>query len=409
MLVSLSPFSSSALAGPAPDQPIFDSQSSDNIDPALMAEMRRQDVLQPALKIITEEAAQATSPGYAGLAFEGDGLTVYYKGPIPSGMQNALTEARTHGEVTVQPASFSRMELQAAAVRVEDSLIGRSDIQAIEVKHDGSGLGVEKMPADRVDVARANATRNGRPFVEVDATLNGADFGVPVEVAVASSPFDLLACASTCNRLDDTSAWNGGTRTLNPDADVANPYYKCTTGFGVTKGSTSYVLTADHCATAPDLTYDNKLELMGGVYAGNWDKDLLLINARGYYKIFDGSPTTSTTKNVMGWGYHASGEYLCHSGASTGTRCGLRTDGGDYALYGCDSDGDCFNRHGLIKTTQVDGLTAAAAGDSGGPVFSLMTGGVRAKGILIGGGNSTMYFQDWADVINIFGAYPRTP
>ncbi|WP_091083794.1 hypothetical protein [Micromonospora nigra] len=408
-MISLSPLGSAALAGPAIEQPPFDPQSSDNIDPALMVEMRRQDTLQPAVKILTEEAMHATSSGYAGVAFKGEGLTLYYKGAISAGMQHALTEARAHGKVVVESARFSRAELQTAAARLEANLVGRSDIQAIEVKHDGSGLGVEKMPAARVEAARANAARNGRPFAEVNSKLNGTDVGVPVEVTVASSPFDLLACAGACSRLDDTSAWNGGTRTLNPDADVANPYYLCTTGFGVTKGSTTYVLTADHCATAPDQIFDNRLELMGGVHAGDWDKDLLLINARGFYKIFDGSPTTSTTKNVMGWGYHASGEYLCHSGATTGTRCNLRTVGGDYALYGCDSDGDCFNRHGLIKTTQVDGLTAAAGGDSGGPVFSLMTGGVRAKGILIGGGGSTMYFQDWADVIRLWGAYPRTP
>jgi len=197
---------------------------------------------------------------------------------------------------------------------------------------------------------------------------------------------------------------------LNWDAPAANPVFACTTGFGVRRGSTTYVLTADHCATYPDQVHDAANELMGGVHAGDWDKDLLLLNARGYFKIFDGGPATTATKNVLGWGYHATNELLCHSGAVTGVRCGLRTQSGStYALYGCDSDGDCFHRHGLVKTVQVDGLTAAQRGDSGGPVFSLMGSGVRAKGIVIGGGGTVLYFQDWADVIALFGAYPVTP
>lgn len=409
LVVALSPFGPPASAGPDSGTTIRDPQSSDHIDPALRADMRRQDALQTAVEVITEEAIRNPSSGYAGLGFEGDGLTIHHKGRLTPGMDHAVREARRHGKITVKPARFSYTELDAAADRIGTSLMGRTDIQSIEIRPDGSGLRVETMPATRAAAARAHAIRRGWSFRPVDSRLNGQDFGVPVQVAPAATTVDLLGCATTCNRLDDTAAWNGGTRTLNPDAPAADPYYRCTTGFGVKRGTTTYVLTADHCATAPDRSYDNRLELIGSVYSGDWDKDLLLINARGFHRIFDGSPTTSNTKNVLGWGYHAQGEYLCHSGATTGTRCNLRTDGGDYRIYGCDSDGDCFYRSGLIKSTQIDGLPAAAGGDSGGPVFSLTGSGVRAKGIVIAGGGSTMYFQDWADVIRIWNAYPVTP
>lgn len=56
-------------------------------------------------------------------------------------------------------------------------------------------------------------------------------------------------------------------------------------------------------------------------------------------------------------------------------------------------------------------VTAALGGDSGGPVFTLVgTTGVRAKGIVSGAssGGSTLIWQDWADVISSFNAYPVT-
>ena len=63
----------------------------------------------------------------------------------------------------------------------------------------------------------------------------------------------------------------------------------------------------------------------------------------------------------------------------------------------------------LPTTTRIDGQVASRGGDSGGPVFSLDGDGVRAKGILSGGNDGTqMVFQDWADVIRLYNAYPRT-
>lgn len=63
----------------------------------------------------------------------------------------------------------------------------------------------------------------------------------------------------------------------------------------------------------------------------------------------------------------------------------------------------------MINTTQINGSTAVRGGDSGGPVFSLMGDGVRAKGSVTGGSGTTMYFQDWADVIRLYSGYPVTP
>ncbi|MEV6370145.1 hypothetical protein AB0L86_24985 [Micromonospora musae] len=386
----------------------YDPQSTDNLSPALKATMQQQESLQPAVSLIMDQAVASPDSGFAGLAFEGDGLSIYWKGNLDAGMQQAVTDARKFGAVGVKAALHSKAELEAAADEVERAMpAGATDVQAIGVRHDGSGLTIERMPATESASLRSSASRFGRSFQTADETLKQLNLDVPVQVTTASRRSKLLSCVGACDRLDDASPWNGGTRTITPDAPKSD--YGCTTGFGVTKGSTTYVLTAAHCATSGNHVTDYQGETIGGVYAENWQYDLLLLNARGWYKIFDGSTTTANKKDVVAWGYHSVGEYLCHSGSRSGTKCGLRTESGNYRVHGCDSDGDCFYVEGLIKTVQVDGATAAINGDSGGPVFSLSGSGVRAKGIVSAGGGTEMYFQDWADVIRLYGAYPRTP
>ena len=175
------------------------------------------------------------------------------------------------------------------------------------------------------------------------------------------------------------------------------------------------MLTAAHCATAPDVAYQGyDGERMGPVTRESYQYDLILVDAPGYFRMFDNvQPNGFDWKLVLGWGYHATGEYLCHSSATSGVVCGLRTGYSTNIVVPSsspDSDGDWgYTIYGLIRTTQVNGQIAARGGDSGGPVFSLMGSGVRAKGVVSAGGGSTMFFQDWADVIRIYGGYPVTP
>jgi streptogrisin D len=402
-------FGPAATAGAAPDgSPVNDPQASDNAAAEIVAAMRQQEALQPAVQALVAEGLNAPDSGFAGLAYEGEGLTLYWKGSLTPGISGALSVARAHGPIEVRAARFSKRELDAAADQIHKELGLRSDLQKIEVRHDGSGLTIEKLSAEEGTRVAAYAARRGQTTLSVDRWLATKRSPVPIAVKATGAPTELLACANNiCRRTDDRSPWNGGTAYYNWDANV-NPPWRCSTGFGVRRGTQTYILTADHCSTYPDVVADGALEVIGGVYSGRWEYDILLLNARGSRLIFDGTPTTSNTKIVNAWGYHVVNEYLCHSGVATGTRCGLKTVGGDYRLYGCDSDGDCFYRNGLIKSTQVDGLQAAQGGDSGGPVFSLSGSGVRAKGIVVGGSGTTMYFQDWADVIREFNAYPVT-
>lgn len=381
---------------------IGDPGSSENLGPVLAAAMGRQERLNPAVALLTE-AAMRSPAGFAGLAFEGDGLTLYWKGPLTSGIMTALAAARAIGAVKVRSAPFSAAELTDAAREIETAGRGASDIQSIMMSVDGSGLLVDKMPSA---AAVRRAVKVQQPLLRAETVVAAADTGVPVRIRAADKPIQFMSCPSSgCNRMDDESAWNSGDY-MHVDLVTQGRSYHCTTGFGVrTANWRTYVLTAAHCATwhagGGDNAYDYFKEYMGRAsVTEDWDKDLILIDARGWYWMFDGGTATNFHKTVHSWGYWAAGEYLCQSGSTSGTVCGLRTDSyGNYSNYGCDSDNDCYTIHGLVGAAQVDGQIAARAGDSGAPVFSLDGDGVRAKGVLSAGdGQSHMLFQDMADV-----------
>ena len=193
------------------------------------------------------------------------------------------------------------------------------------------------------------------------------------------------------------------------------------------------MLTAAHCATAPDVAlhgcqidpYDwidtnrtppacTNRPTMGGVTREHYDYDLILIDTPGYHRMFDGPRDNGGYyKDVLGWGYHATNELVCQSGVRSGVVCDLKTGSSTNVSWPSDhpdSDGDWgYTVYGLIKTTQTNGATAVRGGDSGGPVFTLQGSGVRAKGSVSAGSGTTMYFQDWADVIRLYNGYPVTP
>jgi hypothetical protein len=191
--------------------------------------------------------------------------------------------------------------------------------------------------------------------------------------------------------------------------------WSCTTGFGVHSGSPaqSWVLTAAHCAELGDQARHRSGYFMGGINSDQDEYDLLLINADGFFVIYDGHSSTSYTKRVMSFGYWAANELVCSSGSVSGTICDLRQDYSVNVNFVCQpgqTEGCGHTVRGLIRTTQLQGRRAVRPGDSGGPVFTLDGVGVRAKGVISAGSTNQalMYFQDWADVIRLFGAYPNT-
>lgn len=397
--------SAPAEAGDGPALVAPDRLSSGHLDAKLLSAMRFQESLQPLVTELYDVATQVPGSGFVSIAFAADGLILHWKGNVPASVLAVVRAARPDGVVRVRSARFSMAELDGAIARIESAARKAgavADIQSIGARGDGSGIVVERMPADTFRRVQARGARLGRAsVVRAEDAVDAARVTTPVEIRTAGE----LAVAQS--RIDDVSPFNGGVRFRNFDA-----HQECTTGFGVVRGGQTYLLSAAHCASYPDSLYDGEIgqpsfSPMNTVYQEDWDKDIMLINARGFYRMFDGSPTTSNYKLVRGWGYRATGELLCHSGATSGTVCGLRTTdivNGSYRVT--DSDGDTFYVHGMNTAVQVNGMTAARGGDSGGPVFSLLGSGVRAKGVVSGSSGSTLIFQDWGEVIRVFNAYP---
>ncbi|WP_373314004.1 trypsin-like serine protease [Planosporangium flavigriseum] len=405
-----------ALAAPTPDGATpggaSDPQRIDNQNPALLSEMRKQEKLAPAAQALLETARKLPADsGYAGVAYEDDGVSLYFKGSLPEIMAAAVNDARRTAAVTVKNARHSRAELQRVQDRITAAVEkGHSDIQAIGVAEDGSGLVVEKMPAPTASAMRTALAKKGVSSTNADALLAGLRIDVPVTMKTAAGPIELLS-----SREDDFAPWNGGGQyEVYRDIQLRSTW--CTTGFGVMKGGQSYVLTAAHCMSAPDVAYNNHLsgccfEEIGPVYQENWDKDILLINARGSVLIFDGGVNSSYTKTVHSWDYRVRDELLCTSGSKSGVICGDKTDPYEYNIYGCDSDNDCFTMHDLARANNVNGQCVGTPGDSGGPVFSLDRDGVRAKGTITAMDSSNcsiLYFQDMDEIVGSMGATPRT-
>ena len=400
---------SPGLAAPSPASAgrNTDPQSTDNLDPATLATMRAQEKLQPALQAIGDEQLRDPDSGYAGVAFEGDGLTLYWKGSLTAGMSTAVGRARAVGPVTVKPAAYSSAELHAASAKINERITAHvtSEIQEIDYPVDGSGLDVQRAPATQLDELRAANAKAGRAAPSTaEQILAEAKVSVPVRLSTAANAVSLMS-----TRQADSQPWNGGDQYDVWHTADGSWRGTCTTGFGVHASGRSWILTAAHCASVGDFLSQGASRI-GPVNSDQNQYDLLLVDTSGWHIIFDGTKTTSNTKNVNSWGYWAANELVCQSGATSGTVCGLKElSTGDVHITTCNSDGICgYTISFLIKCTQVDGQTSARGGDSGGPVFALDGSGVRAKGITSAADGSNFYFQDWADVINLFGAYPNT-
>jgi hypothetical protein len=385
----------------ATDRPL-----TDYMDQKTLATMRKQEALQPALQAIWDEQMRSPKSGFAGVAFEGDGLTLYWKGALTSGMDAALTRARRFGSVTLKSAPYSHADLQAESEKIERRVkqVGATDIQEVGLAPDGTGLYVTRHPTATLNAFAAKRKSRGKaPIVPADRLVADAGVRVPVRVDTASYPANFAV-----TRFTDFRPWNGGGKFSNISANV-----QCTTGFGVHSGGHSYILTAAHCASGNDYLTSGDGTYMGPVYIDDWAYDILLIDTDGWHVIFDGPRNTTSTKNVLGWTGWASGELVCQSGEISGTICNIRQ------LYEIsisfpqdhpDSDGDWgYTVYGMIKAWQIDGGIAVRGGDSGGPVFTIYGSGVYAKGITSAGAESPyLYFQDWITIGQRFNAWPNT-
>lgn len=310
------------------------------------------------------EAAQASGgAGFGSIVAEpaANQLRLYWKGAVPASVQT-LTAGNTGVNIVVRPAAHTEAELLGEVDRLVANQPKASPASATKItgaapRSDASGLTVY------VDGSAAE----GRELPAVRA------LGVPVTVKGAVSP-------QAVSRANDSSPYWGGANWTGSGG--------CTTGFAVNHDGRTKMLSAAHCATNGISAYDGGGDLMGQVSTSTDTKlDALLIDARSAGRVFNGGPGTGEFTNpVLGRHFNNVGDFICTSGAYSGTRCNIKIveTGVTQTFTKSDSTKVTFSRLALAE--QQDDLNAGGNGDSGGPVLEVGSDPttVWAKGILTG-------------------------
>lgn len=376
------------------------------MSPETLNKMRQQEKLHPAVDAIYAAVDSGRGmEGFSSVAFEDDGVSVYWKGQPSAEINTALVAARKYGTVRVKEAAYSKAELAAAARKIEAAVERGSDVQLLAV-HDGLGITIERMAPSTFTRQKDEGAGPPARISEVLPTLS---LDVPVKIVDGSDPARLRGCANNqCWRLDDESPWNAGTF-----LGGRNGAWNCSSGFAVRDSSNFFlyrVMTAAHCASVGDDYFtDFAGETVGNVYIDDWDRDVAVLNAQGWQWMWDGDAYTSNYKTVKSWANRVSGEWLCQSGRN-GVKCDIVTANYMTNLWvDHDSDYDgSYWMHNISVAARNGNQAASEDGDSGGPVFSLDGQGVRAKGLVSAGGGTygeILYFTDMSNILGRNGGW----
>jgi hypothetical protein len=245
------------------------------------------------------------------------------------------------------------------------------------------GMGLDPRTGELVVMIRSEDA-NGRDLAEAEARLEALT-GVPAQI-----------------RLLDATAVNagieGGARIVGPDAVTGRRIY-CTTGFVVTDGARTGIVTAAHCPDSP--TYfapaGGETELsFGGQWGWSHQDVQLHVSEKAQRPVFYSDTAKRTSRPVTAARSRAStraGDIVCHRGETSGYSCAL-VELTDYAPPGDLCGGPCD-----ATWVTVSGPTCRG-GDSGGPVFA----GTTAFGIMKGAtysrdGKCHFYFYMSADYL----------
>lgn len=318
--------------------------------------------------VADEIFALGADRGFAGLEtdYNQGSITVFWAGNVPADVQRfAASSPRGIAVTVVATGKYSRHEAEAARARIQASPIAQElKLYSISVGYRGEGL---TLVSGLAEVSDSDIVR-----LRSVAGIDGI-----VVVAAKSEPIPFLS------RVDDAAPWKGGIRTVHYVVNEGT--FRCSSGFAVLDGRYGRLLSANHCdKTANGTIKDGAGELIsnGGSAVSNIPAlDSLLLDPASSPAttalIYYGAYNTSSTKIVKSFATNWPGDPVCSGGASLGTRCGTVYD-----------DNDHFYINGywvpVIQASAANGVAMAGQGDSGGPVTKLVTGGVQARGIVLG-------------------------
>lgn len=328
--------------------------------PELMA---MQEVLNKAADRIQAAAGSDSGSGYAGIvaAPEERALRLYWKGELPDAVQRVVGELAPAVPVRLQAASHSMQELLPQARQVVER--GRdSGVTAAAPLPDGSGI-------------RVSVTGPADP--DVAGQLSGVrDATVPVRLAPG-------APAPAYDRFHDSSPYWGGSGWKTAAGNG------CSTGFAIRNYATGLqsLLTAGHCAGNGDTAYtmqDDGFFAPIGQFGGknkSTDTAAVTVFTAAAGRIYWGGTNSSDSKAVVAASSNWVGNWICTSGAYSGSRCGGKVVSTNETIT---IDGSLV--FPLVRAERSDHTNLAGGGDSGGPVAQLSSSnpnGVHAKGTIV--------------------------
>jgi hypothetical protein len=332
---------------------------------------------------IVEDLEESLGGRYAGVWFDngaGEFVVPLVDESDRPKVVDALRPEGLENDFRTAPADSTWTELEAAHAGLDDALSGAIEQGLVQTVAD---------PRANSVVVREAAGASGRDRIRIERAAEEQSVDVDVRDQGARS---LLVTPRAC--FDDGagrfcgSPMRGGVGIWASGTVACCPEAQCTAGFkaiGKSNGE-RYVLTAGHCAEAvgnwTSLSTDEPVPLphyLGYVEQyNNATSDYAKIRVSGSGTFWD---KPSWPSMVAYWGedqehpinsesYSFMGQQVCHSGANSGTSCGIVT-AQDMTVH--QPGGDSFHQT-EFQTVCTKG------GDSGGPVFAANT----ALGIMTG-------------------------
>jgi hypothetical protein len=327
-------------------------------------------------------------------------VTVFWHGVLPVLMSRLAARAGTASAssfaagvaVTFLPAPYSYDQINGLENSITPALWAQAGIASMGFYPQATGLWIGV--STRADLVRV------RRLPEIEHTSIAVHYFVsPTVPLTLSTP--AVAAKPLPGRYKDEPPFNGGDfiQTKYAGQDLS-----CSSGFGMhfanKKGAPWFMLTAAHCMAFSELArqrfwIQGNRKNVGVTYSWTPDNDAVSLytaspygvrGAGGGNHIYVGNTSMKNSRGqseaaVKGAAAIVAGDLVSTSGAWSGERTRIKVQTTAWRWSAATVDGHGYFVFGAraIKTNHTN---AAGHGDSGGPVFVNVKGGIKAVGII---------------------------
>ncbi|MFB2598052.1 hypothetical protein ACEXQE_09695 [Herbiconiux sp. P17] len=320
-----------------------------------------------AANVVEAYASTTFANTYSGVSLVDDSRqVVVYLAARDASVEAALASLVPTTQLQFEVREITRVAQQAVH---DEVLIGLASLTE-------GGIDVASFGPDPETGAELVMVRNGteQQLSQIQSTFGPA-------VSAVSVP-DSYRAVADATRISDSAPWNAGDFISNRSED-------CTSGIPThNPAGQPFLVTAAHCFDLGAAVYNyssaiplGTARLMGHVAAQDLrDRyyDAELVSAAASNLTFTGPTGTSSKANFAGYGNPVPGALMCTSGAFEGEHC-LTV----IAVNSCLPN----STTGLGRTVcgenyyYSSNVQSIGQGDSGAPVYSYVSGGVRAMGL----------------------------